>query len=558
MSRPEIKPLGIVSDFIKSNPRLFFLYCIFSAGIVINNIFIPQYYGSLINGVKNGSINNNLIIGIVVLMILSQIFIFANDIMEIKLYPSLHSYLRDISLKNIIDNQSQSLSEVEAGKFVSRITKFQTVFTGLFDDFRNSIVLFSIVYLFAIGFTFRADKYLGIICTVLVSVVLYATVKNLTVCSVYSIDRDNEFYKMVGGLDDIMTNITNVLNHNTYEQENERLKQNEKHISHHSSRALMCSYKYKVLVIATLSVCTVLFVWRCMYLSSNRQLDSGKILSVCVMMVYVFGIILRNISIFKDITYRYGTLMEILKTINTRKDFAKPDIVTPSTCNNCLISVCNLNVFTDDGKKHILYDLNLHIMDGESISLTGEIGSGKSTLLKVLMKYRNNYTGDIYFRGNLYRDIPSDDLRREVYYIDQKCVLFNRTIYDNIVYGNSSLISVEEVQNMIDEYGLADFFSRFSNGLNTNCGVAGGHLSGGERQVIMLMRMFVKKPRVVLLDEPTSAMDSTTKKYILQLLSKLIGSCTVICITHDNDIAQKFNRNIHMNSGRIVKDIKKS
>jgi ABC-type bacteriocin/lantibiotic exporter with double-glycine peptidase domain len=546
-----ITPLGITREFISQNPRLFALYCVFSIGIVINNIFVPRYYGYLINDIKEGTVNKTTVVGIVALMVLSQLFIFANDIMEIKMYPALHSYLRDISLKNIVESQSRELSEVESGKFVSRITKFQTIFTGLFDDFRNNIFLFLIVYLFAIGYTFKADTGLGIVCLILVCIVVYATYNNLHECSAYSTQRDAEFYKMVGGLDDMMTNITNVLNHNTYEYENARLKETEQDIARHSNRALGCSYRYKVMVLVAIAVCSALFVWRCISLSNSNRVSSATIIAISIMMIYVLGIVLRNISIFKDISYRYGTLKEILRHLNA--DIGNPtdngEYKSNDNCRECLISLRDVCLYGDNNHK-ILKDVNLDINRGESIVITGGIGSGKSSLLKLLLKYRSNYTGTITFNGTDYRNISPYTLREEVYYIDQKCVLFNRSILENIQYGTSK--SRDDVETLIQQSGLTEFFSRFIHGIDTGCGIAGSRLSGGERQIVVLLRMLLRDPEVVLLDEPTSAMDVYTREHVLILLSGLISRCTVICITHDEEIATRFNRRIHMQDGKLV------
>lgn len=148
------------------------------------------------------------------------------------------------------------------------------------------------------------------------------------------------------------------------------------------------------------------------------------------------------------------------------------------------------------------------------------------------MKYKLPLDGAIFYNKRPYSDISVEELRTIIGYVPQTPVLFNRTIYENITYNNPS-ITESQVIELMKQLDIEDMIYKFPEGLQTNVGSGGSKLSGGQRQIIWIMRIILQNPEVVILDEPTSALDDDTKPIIQRMLEKIIKDKTIIMITHD-------------------------
>ena len=140
-------------------------------------------------------------------------------------------------------------------------------------------------------------------------------------------------------------------------------------------------------------------------------------------------------------------------------------------------------------------------------------------------------------------------LRSQITFINQNNKLFNKTIYENIQYGND--LSKNSIDNYIIKYKLDQVFKNLPNGFNTNCGVNGDSLSGGQKQIIQLLRSTNKNNKIIILDEPTSALDHKTKNIILDIIKDLSKNSTLIIITHDNINYELVNKTIKIINGII-------
>jgi subfamily B ATP-binding cassette protein MsbA len=141
-------------------------------------------------------------------------------------------------------------------------------------------------------------------------------------------------------------------------------------------------------------------------------------------------------------------------------------------------------------------------------------------------------------------------LRMKISYINQNNRLFNKTIYENIQYGNN--ISYDEINYLIIKYNLNTIFKNLPNGFNTNVGVSGDSLSGGQKQIIQLLRCYNKNNKILILDEPTSALDNDTRLIVLQIIKDISINSTLIIITHDSNNLSLVNRVIHLKDGKII------
>jgi ATP-binding cassette subfamily B protein len=136
-------------------------------------------------------------------------------------------------------------------------------------------------------------------------------------------------------------------------------------------------------------------------------------------------------------------------------------------------------------------------------------------------------------------------------YIPQNPKLFNRTVYENLNYGSN--YSEEQIKEIINRFELIELIDKLKNGLSTTVGKNGEKLSGGQRQLIYILRCFIQNKKIILFDEPTSALDVEHKQLLIKMLKKMKNK-TMIIVTHDNDIKELFDRVLVFESGYVTED----
>lgn len=187
--------------------------------------------------------------------------------------------------------------------------------------------------------------------------------------------------------------------------------------------------------------------------------------------------------------------------------------------------------FRYDEGKHVLSDISVEIMPGETLALAGPSGSGKSTFCHLLPRFYEIEAGSISIDGRDIRQYTMLSLRRQIGIVQQDTYLFAGTIRDNIAYGDFEA-SDEEIMNAAKSASLDEFIRSLPDGLGTCVGERGVTLSGGQKQRIAIARVFLKNPKILILDEATSALDNTTEAQIQQALDKLSVGRTTLVVAH--------------------------
>ena len=208
------------------------------------------------------------------------------------------------------------------------------------------------------------------------------------------------------------------------------------------------------------------------------------------------------------------------------------------------------NVYHKYNDKFVLENINITIQKGEKVAFVGQIGSGKSTLVKLIMGFQSLVMGNITIGNVNINNVSNQELRENIFYIPQKPKLFNRTLYENIVYGLKTPPTKEEVIHILDDLKLDDLSVEFKERMDQLMGIEGNNLSGGQKQIVWLLRAFFRKTHIVILDEPTSALDPENKNKLIHVIKRLTIGKTLIIISHDH-IDESF-RKIQFKDGKII------
>jgi len=242
---------------------------------------------------------------------------------------------------------------------------------------------------------------------------------------------------------------------------------------------------------------------------------------------------------------RVDHILNAEETIIEKKD------ALPIQQFNHSIEYRNLDFFYHEEEKKILDKIDLKIPKGKIVALVGASGAGKSTLVDLLPRFYDVSSGGIFIDEKNIKDLKIKDLRHLMGIVSQEAILFNDTIYNNIVFGLEN-ISKEQVIEAAKIANAHDFILRTENGYETNIGDRGNKLSGGQRQRITIARAVLKNPPILILDEATSALDSESEKLVQQSLTLLMKNRTSIVIAHRLSTIQHADEIIVMQDGKII------
>ena len=193
----------------------------------------------------------------------------------------------------------------------------------------------------------------------------------------------------------------------------------------------------------------------------------------------------------------------------------------------------------------------MKINTGERIALVGESGSGKTTLAKLLLNFYQVEKGEILIDDFNIQDINRDLLRQRIGYIPQNIFLFSGTVQENLMLGNANA-TMEEIIEVCKITTVHDFINQMPLRYNTHLDENGTNLSGGQRQRLALARAIIKKPDILIMDEATSNLDSTTEKAIENLIKENFREMTMVIIAHRLSTIRSCDKIFVMDQGQII------
>ena len=199
----------------------------------------------------------------------------------------------------------------------------------------------------------------------------------------------------------------------------------------------------------------------------------------------------------------------------------------------------------------ILKDINLEVKAGQMVAIVGPSGAGKTTIVNLLPRFYDPVAGNIYIDDVNIADVTLASLREKIGIVPQETVLFNGSIYDNILYGDLTA-TTEEVMAAAKAANAHDFIMQMADQYQTQIGERGSKLSGGQRQRIAIARAILKNPRILILDEATSALDTESEKLVQDAIDKLMVGRTSFVIAHRLSTILQADMIIVMEKGQIV------
>ncbi|QUH25769.1 ABC transporter ATP-binding protein [Serpentinicella alkaliphila] len=240
-------------------------------------------------------------------------------------------------------------------------------------------------------------------------------------------------------------------------------------------------------------------------------------------------------------------VIEVLETepsINDNKLYTNEKLIIHG-------NICFKNVYFKYENKEVLTNINLNIKSGETLGIIGSTGTGKTTLVNLIARFYDVTSGEILIDGNNVKNIPLKQLRENISMVLQEPILFSGTIVENILWGRENA-SMDEVIYSTKMAQAHDFIEKFTEGYNTVLGQRGVNLSGGQKQRISIARALLKKPKILVLDDSTSAVDMITEVKILNALKEQLSDVTKIIIAQRISSIIEADKIVVLEQGSIV------
>lgn len=266
------------------------------------------------------------------------------------------------------------------------------------------------------------------------------------------------------------------------------------------------------------------------YLISLNHITLGMMMGISLLSSYIydpFGEILNSVIQFQTVGVSFNRFLGFAKQIDHNREIGKEHFV------NGDIEISNIDFAY--GNVQIFNDFSLKIKEGRISCIKGCNGVGKTTLMRLISRFMIPQSGDISINNININSINYDEYRKNLIVLTSEPVLFNLSLYENICIGENKF-SKNDVYRVIDECGLMNVVKKLPNGINTSLGINNIQLSQGEKQKIALARVFIRKPKIMILDEPFTFIDNDSKQELIKIIKKINVKyqTTIIIISHDN------------------------
>ena len=279
-------------------------------------------------------------------------------------------------------------------------------------------------------------------------------------------------------------------------------------------------------------------------------ITSGALIAFLIYVVNLANPVKRISRVYGNIQRALAAAERVFEVLDTKSDIQEqPDAIALPTVQGHV--AMNNVTFSYTPGHNALDNVSLEVKPGQMIAIVGPSGAGKTTIANLLPRFYDPQAGSILVDGHDIRMITLQSLREQIGIVPQETILFNGTVYDNILYGRLDA-SEAEVIAAAKAANAHEFIEKLPDQYNTSIGERGATLSGGQRQRIAIARAILKNPRILILDEATSALDTESEKLVQQALDKLMVGRTSFVIAHRLSTVQRADLIVVLAKGAIV------
>jgi ATP-binding cassette subfamily C protein LapB len=292
------------------------------------------------------------------------------------------------------------------------------------------------------------------------------------------------------------------------------------------------------------------------YLIIDNELTMGGLIATIIISsraISPMGQVSSLLSTFQHTKTTYEALNDIMN-LPVEHPQGKKFVTRPEYKGK--IDFRNVNFTYPNADKETLSNISFSVEPGEKVAIIGKIGSGKTTIQKLLVSLYHPNEGSILIDNIDIKQLDPSELRKNIAYVSQDVLLFDGTVKENIVYRTPN-IDDEKILEAAKISGVLDFVNKHPKGFDMPVGERGSFLSGGQKQAIAIARSILLPYPIVLFDEPTSSMDTSSENRFINSIRNYQQNKTVILVTHKTSLLRLVDRIIVVEDGQIVLDGKK-
>ncbi len=526
---------------------------LYMVGEVAMEIIIPLLMAAIIDkGVENENIKMVLFIGISMFVIASLSLTFG--VLSGKYAASASAGFAKNLRKAMFDNiQEFSFSNIDKFSTAGLITRLTTDVTNVQNSYQMLIrtcVRAPLMLIGAMAMAFSISPKLSCVflgAIVFLSLVLYFIMK--TVHPIFT----NVFKKYDDLNSSVQENVNAIRVVKAYVREDYEI---EKFHNASSNVYKLFVKAEKVLILNmpamqfAMYTCILLISWLGAKMIVSNELTTGELMSFFTYIINILMSLMMISMMFVMITMSKASAERIVEVIKEESDISNPENPIKEIKDGS-IEFDNVNfAYKKESKNYVLSNVNLKINSGETIGILGGTGSAKSSLVQLIPRLYDVSTGSVKVSGIDVREYDLESLRDEVAMVLQKNVLFSGTIKENLRWGNENATD-EELIRACQLAQADEFIKKFPDGYDTYIEQGGSNVSGGQKQRLCIARALLKKPKILILDDSTSAVDTKTDSLIRKAFKDEIPDTTKIIIAQRVSSIQDADKIIVLDEGII-------
>ena len=546
--------LSYLKKYMTRYKRQFFMALSFLILETIGDLTQPIIMSRIIDkGVKDGNIEYIWKLGglMMLVTVLGALFAITRNIVSSKVSQNFGADLREDLYIKIQDFSFDNVDEFQDASLITRLTNDVNQMQNFAYGSMRIFIKAPVIGIGATIMAFILNAKMALILLAIIPMVGVIISINLKLSYPIFTKMQKSLDRVNGVMREYLAGIRVVKAFNRFDYEEERFKvvnDNLKDITLKGTRVVAL---FNPLVALIVNIGIVFVLWFGGLGVNSGNMEVGKIMAFVNYMVQILfslTIMTRLLNIFIRAKTSADRIGEVFQSENTIPLKSNPKEFKDIKGR---LEFKNVNFKYNPNSKLVLEDISFYIEPGESLAIIGSTGSGKTTLINLIPRFYDVTEGEIRIDGINIKDIRPNDLREFIGIVPQKTLLFTGSIKENIRWGQEDA-SEEEIEKVTRVAQAHEFISSFNEGYDTYLGQGGVNLSGGQKQRISIARALIKKPKILILDDSTSAVDLITEREIKKGLNDYLDKTTTILIAQRITSVMDANKILVMDKGRIV------
>lgn len=555
LNRTNIKKAFKLYKYLKPFKNEYLLGLFFLLGSSLANLAFPKLLGDLVNSGTQGQLDQNInkiALILAILLLVQALFSYFRIVLFVNVTEKSLAYLRRDTYHHLIKLPLAFFEQHRVGELNSRISADisllqETLTTTLAEFIRQVIIIIGGIVLLAI----TSIKLTLFMLIILPPTMLMARIFGRFIRK-FSKSVQNEVAESNTVVEETLQGIQSVKAFTNESFEISRYFKRTQRIADIGMKSGKYRGAFSSFIIFGLFGAIVAVIWKGSTMMAAGDLIAGDLFSFVIYSVFVGGTIGGLASVFARIQKFIGATDALFELFHEKQEPLE-DIKEPDKKHllNGNIRFKNVSfAYPSRPENKVLKDINLSINTNQKIALVGASGAGKTTLVNLILRFHNLTHGQILFDDKDIKSLPLKALRSQIAIVPQDIFLFGGTIRENIAYGKPGATD-EKIYEAATKANALPFIEQFSEGFDTLVGERGTQLSGGQRQRIAIARAVLKNPRILILDEATSSLDSASESLVQDALNKLLKNRTAIVIAHRLATVRKADKIFVLEHGQI-------